>query len=278
MRATSVNEACEQVMEAFPFPNYISRGKAIGTKFIATRILNYVTPRARLLDIGCGPMDQTAAFAKLGYECYAVDDLADPWHRRDGNLERILRFAQEMGISFHHQAEGDYSIPFDTGSFDVVLVSAVIEHLHESPRQLLNAAGEFLKEGGLLCVTMPNSVNLRKRLSVLFGRSNYPPIDQFYACCGKWRGHVREYTLAETSYICRKAGFDVVETMVYEENAFDKLSPPSLAIFRLLCRLVPTFGSALLVLSRKPTGWVPALEDPIEFRNAQAASVPAGVH
>jgi SAM-dependent methyltransferase len=230
----------------------------------------------RLLDIGSGPMDEAAVWSRPGFDRHAAGGLPDPWHRRGGNLARIRAFAEGMGIRFHLQ-EGDCAIPFPRESFDVVTLFDVIEHLHESPRGILDAAGGHLATGGLLAVTMPNPVNLRKRIDVLRGRSNDPPADPIFLSFPGWRGHVREYTLRETEHICRAAGFEGVSATTCEGNAFDQLRGLPLKAFPAPGRLVPALRSALLVVARRPAGWVPAREDAEAFRRAQAHGVPGAV-
>jgi SAM-dependent methyltransferase len=272
-----VLRAVDEVEAAFPFPGYISRGLREALATVIPIVASHLSgPGRRLLDLGAGPMDKTAVWSRLGFDCHASDDLSDPWHDRDGARARIIEFAGRMGIRFHLD-DCDAPLPFPRESFDVVTVCDVIEHLHASPRGILNAAGEHLVSGGLLVVTMPNSVNLRKRIDVLRGRSNYPPVDQFFLSTPAWRGHVREYTLRETEYICRAAGFEVVHASTFEAIAFDQLSGPSLRVFLALARLVPTLRSGLLVVARKPAGWKPLAEDPAAFRQAQARSVPGAV-
>ena len=269
MTQTSFNKsrilnAIAKVEDFFPFEGYITEADRPGIIHVIRQIANYKT-QGTLLDIGCGPMNDTAVFQKLGFECYAVDDLSDPWHRLKNNLELILEFADKVGISFHLQSDGDYSIPFPQDAFDIVIISGVIEHLHESPRDILNNAALHLKDGGLLCINMPNSVNLRKRMSVLFGRTNHVPIDQFFSSVGRWRGHVREYTLAETVYMCRAMRFEVLSATTYEGGAYEKLKTPFLQLYLLLSHIIPTVRSSLCVLARKPADWVPIEPNPDIF-------------
>jgi SAM-dependent methyltransferase len=268
----------DEVHAAFPFPGYITKGVRHGLAHVVPQVARQVRAegRPRLLDIGGGPMDKTAVFAALGFDCSAVDDLGDPWHRRGDNLERIQAFARARGIRFHLQDRAS-AIPFPPESFDVVTIFDVIEHLHTSPRELLNAAGAQLKTGGLLAVGMPNSVNLRKRLSVLRGRTNYPGVDQFYLSPEGWRGHVREYTLGETAHLCEAAGFVVESATGYEGNAYDLLKGAKLRAYLALARLAPSLCSALLVVARKPEGWTPRAENPEAFRRSQAGAVPEAV-
>ena len=273
-----IQRSVERVQANFPFRNYVRKGEAKGLEFILRLLAKHLPVEAsRLLDIGCGPFDKTAVFADLGFECSAVDDLSDDWHRRGTNLERILEFGRTMNINFHLQQFGDYAIPFTKSSFDIVSLFAVIEHLHESPAGILSAAGYHLKNGGLLCVTMPNSVNLRKRLSVLRGKTNYPPVDQFFLNEGTWRGHVREYTLSETEYIVKAAGFEILEATTYEEIAFNKLHGITLRIYLLLCNIFPGLRSGICVIARKPENWIPIQFDAEAYRKAVSASLPPGI-
>lgn len=269
-----VRSAFEVVKAEYPFQGGFGESVYYGISAAVSEMAQHIPnfSRQRLLDIGCGPMGKTAVLQKLGFQCFGADDLSDPWHLVGDSIEKIKQFAIQQGITFHHQ-DRNYSIPFEEGSFDVVTSFAVIEHLHESPRELLNAMGRFSKPGGLLVLTMPNSVNLRKRLSVLTGRTNYPPVDQFYHSVGSWRGHVREYTLDEMTYICVESGFDVLVATTYEHLAQVKLRPPLRQIYLGLGHLLPNTRSTLLVVARRPKAWQPAEYDPDRFHSASIHSV-----
>lgn len=278
LRTDVIEQIINEISRDFPIENYIEESKYYSIKVLAEEISKHLSDLngRKLLDIGCGPMDKTAVFSRLGFSCYAVDDLRDPWHLRNNNLEKMKNFAKNEGIYFHHQKD-DFTIPFEYGTFDVVTILEVIEHLHESPRTILNEAGSFLKKNGLLVITMPNSVNLRKRLSVLLGKSNLPPVEQFYFSNGEWRGHVREYTLKETIYICEQNGFEIITSSTFEHLAPAKLKTPLRQIYSLLGTLVPTLKSGILIIARKPASWQPAEYNIKAHRQALSKSVPSGV-
>ena len=275
-----VHQAFVRVQQAFPIESYV--GPSIEQEMLAiVRELEKHLPSfddKRLLDLGCGPMDKTGVLRLLGFQCSAVDDLSDPWHLRGDNVEKIERYARELGIDFHRLREEDGPLPFEPESFDVACSLAVIEHLHESPRMLLNSMGALLKPGGLLVVMMPNAVNLRKRLSVLIGRTNYSPVDQFFHSSDTWRGHVREYTLRETEYMVRSTGFEILSSTTFESFSKEKLRLlAARVVYEALGNLVPSFRSCLLVVARKPSGWAPVEKDPELLRRALSRSVPDGI-
>lgn len=266
--ATSVSKsgilrAIAEVRADSPFPAYTC-GVGETMLHLIPRLWPSLAGGGRLLDIGCGAMDKTAVFRKLGFDCYAIDDLADEWHTWGNNQEKILQFAEHQGIRFHLGKPGE-SVPFEAESFDVVTILDVVEHLHESPRGILNAAGRYLKPGGALCVTMPNAVNLRKRLSVLRGKTNYPPVKHFYLSPHGWRGHVREYTLDEAAYLVRETGFEIQDATTFEPMASQKLGPLTRPFFLAVCHAVPSLRSGLCVIGRKPKGWQPVSCDQPAF-------------
>jgi SAM-dependent methyltransferase len=274
-----IDSSFSGVRQEFPFCDYIDISVYHQMRALLRQLRKNIPDFAgkRLLDIGCGPMDKTGIFQLMGFSCYGVDDLSDSWHKRDDNVAKIKGYATRLGINFHHQLDGQHSIPFEKGSFDVVCTFDVIEHLHESPRGLLNTMGAYAKKGGLLAIVMPNSVNLRKRLSVLIGRTNYPPIDQFFHSTGTWRGHVREYTIAEMEYICEQNGFEIVSSITFEHIAQYKLRSPLRQVYMAIGYLMPGTRSGLIVICRKPDLWKPVSYDADKFRQATANSVPKGV-
>lgn len=255
------SEAFKELKAHYPFSDAIGIREYHSNRALVKELNKHLDSfkGKRLLDIGCGPMSKTAIFQLLGCHCYGVDDLSDPWHLEGTNIQKIKNFAAQIGINFYKQKDGDYSIPFDESSFDLVTSLSVIEHLHESPREMLNSMGKMVREGGLIVIKMPNSVNFRKRLSVLRGKTNYPPVNQFYDSDGTWRGHVREYTLQEIIYICKRSGFKVLSATTFEHLAHEKLVSPLREIYLMICNLIPTLRSSLLVVCKKPPGWKPEI-------------------
>jgi SAM-dependent methyltransferase len=99
----------------------------------------------------------------------------------------------------------------------VVTILGVIEHLHGTPRLCLQEINRVLTQNGKLIIDTLNSVNLKKRMKVFGGRSNYPNIHSFYYSDYPYRSHIREYTMNELDAICRWSGFKVISRIFSNE-------------------------------------------------------------
>jgi SAM-dependent methyltransferase len=249
-----IDQAIEEILANYPYPAIIKETGAT-IRSLAESLVKLTPDRGRLLDIGCGGLDKTIVFQNLGYSCFGCDDFQDPWYLSNENFDPVLEFARESGVDVHKLTDG-YEIPWESGSFDVVTMTNVIEHLHESPRDILNLAGRLLKPGGLLLVAMPNSVNLRKRISVMRGRSNYTPVRGFFENDGVWRGHVREFTLQETCQIVEWNGFQVIHKKTFHGMLGNRLrNPVARMLFKGISYVRPDFRDGVMVGARKPPDW-----------------------
>ena len=153
-KSSSIESAGRKVRERFPFPEFIGGALKTTTTIVETA-QKYLVPGSRILDFGCGACDKTAVVQTVGYRCSGFDDLADEWHLIDGNRGKILQFAHEFGIDFRLASDG--YLPFQKESFDMVMAHDVLEHLHDSPRELLNDLVELIRPNGFLFITVPNA-------------------------------------------------------------------------------------------------------------------------
>ena len=262
--------------EKYPIPYYLD-GAETGNIFIANLVKRFLPKGGRILDLGCGSLTKAALLALLGYEIHGADDYQDPWHVRDNNVKKLKGFAGNFGIALKVQ-DVRHRLEYPENYFDGCMIHDFIEHLHETPRNLLNNAGLVVREGGYLFVSMPNAVNLRKRLSVIMGKSNYPAVEMFYHCIGPWRGHVREYTLPEQDYILRSSGFVVRFSGTYHGMVDRKLKSKFLKrLYKGVCRFFPAMRENIATVAQKPDGWKAMEGDPEAFRNSMIGSVPKGV-
>jgi SAM-dependent methyltransferase len=255
-------EAVRTIAERFPFEHYVTE-PFDGYLTILRTVQRHVPAGGRVLDFGSGPCDKAAMLRLLGYQCSAIDDLQDPWHLKPGNRERILEFAREAGVDFRISGGPEEPLPFERGSFDMVMSHNVLEHLHDSPRGLLNALLELAKPRGLLYLSVPNLANVRKRVAVLRGRSNLESYARFFWTPGAFRGHVREYVRDDLRLLARYLNLEVL-ALRSTSDMLARLPVGFRGVYKAVTSLFPGWRDTWVLVARKPEGWMPAVSPPAE--------------
>jgi SAM-dependent methyltransferase len=110
-----------------------------------------INGQPRVLDIGCGRGNLLRAFAALGCECHGVERPDFPAPANDPAI--------------HYHLESLTANSFEAGSFDLIVIWHVLEHLYE-PAETLKLARGWLKPGGVLVVAVPN---IGSRQALWFG-------------------------------------------------------------------------------------------------------------
>lgn len=255
----NLKKVFQEVKKSFPFPNYINNSFDKYQELI-TLIMNEFPNGARILSIGSGPCDLEAMLSLLGYDVTAVDDLEDPWHKIGNNRERIKIFAKRMNINFF---QGTFDLFKNDTGFDLVLLIDVIEHLHESPRNLLNSSITQLKDNGIIIIETPNVVSLKKRSDMLMGK-NIQSSDFFYWNIGPFRSHVIEYTKSDLISILKKqdvqsirvkmANIAINHAISSESNIIKRII---FNIYKLIVDFNPNLKDTIIVYGKKPVNWQP---------------------
>lgn len=254
-------EAIHCTVNQFPFQGYMTKSKEEFCVYqnIAKTVLHYLNRGCTILDVGCGPCDKTAILQFLGYRCYGYDDLQDDWHKLPGSKDKIMSFAKECGIDFR-LAHND-SLPFEKNSFDMIMLNDVLEHLHNSPRNILNDLLELTKTDGLLFVTVPNIVNIRKRIDVLFGKTNLASYESYYWYPGPWRGHVREYAKKDLIKLSEYLGLDILELHGCD-HMLHRLHRSMRPLYLVVTKVFDGLKDTWILVARKRKDWKPRKELP----------------
>ena len=100
-------------------------------------------PPGRLLEVGCGNGERLAHMRSLGWEVMGqeIDSVA---------AETVRKV---YGIDCHQGSME--TLDRDLGIFDAIIMSHVIEHVHD-PVALLSACYQLLNQGGRIVITTPN--------------------------------------------------------------------------------------------------------------------------
>jgi ubiquinone/menaquinone biosynthesis C-methylase UbiE len=151
-------------------------------------LLDAVAPGSRVLDLGCGTGDFTAALADHGALPVGVEVANEPLRRarlRHPQLEFVLAGEQ---------------LPFDDGEFDVVWAGEVLEHVQDG-LGLLAQVHRMLAPGGTLLVTTPDHGRLRRFWLALSRR-------RFEEHFEPRSDHVRFFTAGSLARLLAAAEFD----------------------------------------------------------------------
>lgn len=243
------NIAFQAVRADFPLPDYMDTSPGNAYENIAQTVRRYLPRGSRILDFGSGPMDKTAVIQRLGYVCSACDDLNDSWHftQRD----TIQNFARQQGIDFRLI---DGPLPFPSKSFDMVMMHDVLEHLHESPRNLVAALLELIRDEGFLFATVPNAANIRKRVALLRGSTNLPDFDAYFWFPRPWRGHVREYVKRDILLLGAYLGLQIKEVRT-AHHMLHRVPNSVRPIYRAVTAMFPGWRDTWVLVAQKPRGW-----------------------
>lgn len=154
----------------------------------------------RLLEVGCGAGDTLELAAEMGWDAEGLD--VDP---------KAVANARGKGLTVHRGQLADQR--FADESFDLVLMSHVIEHVHD-PSGLLRDCRRVLRKGGLLVVFTPNTESWGYR-----------------SLGANWMGldpprHLMVFNPRTLECLARRAGFDrlMLSTTIRYTNSFFTLS------------------------------------------------------
>lgn len=206
-----------------------------------------------VMDIGGGIGMFTPLCRALGFgRAVLLDDFRDPVNQEIGN--GILEIHRRYGVEVVTCDIIEEGLPPALGSdFDVITCFATIEHWHHSPKKVLHQACGALKPRGVFVISVPNCVNLRKRLTVLFGYGKWSKMEDWYESA-RFRGHVREPDVEDLWYIARDLCLKNVQ--IYGRNWAGYISGSPLirwctGIADSLLQLRPSLCSDLYMVGEK---------------------------
>lgn len=143
----------QEIAKLCPHSNYAGNYRRFEYAFWAASLpmfwcLSKDGGRRRVLDVGCGYGTLLGVLHELGWEVHGTDML--PVTELMGE-ETQRRFQIDFRPSNIEAAD----LPYEDGTFDVVVMSEIIEHFHFQPLTALRRAFRQVRPGGFLFVTTP---------------------------------------------------------------------------------------------------------------------------
>jgi len=173
-----------------------------------------ISKESKVFEIGSGTAGLLRYLASQGYECVATEI----------TQERGAKHSKDTGGLIWHVTDGVNLTKFEQPeSYDAVLSSQVIEHLHpDDVLEHFSSVREILKPNGQYVFDTPHAGDGPNDLSVVFGFQR--PV-----CM-----HLKEYDFVELGSIIRRAGFAKVKAVIFRGRPF-KIGPSASEWFYRYC-------------------------------------------
>jgi SAM-dependent methyltransferase len=192
-------------------------------------LLRRRTPGPRLLDVGFGRGYLLQMSQVYGFEAFGVDESAG----------RVDALRPLFGPRVEQVVMGRDPVPWD--SFDVVVMSHVLEHLPD-PARTLQDVGSIMNPAGWLYVAVPDIGSMDFKI---FGK-NWDVVNPLV--------HLQYFSERSLSLALESAGFEQI-TRIRHPHLRDEVSPRWM---RLMRQLGGTESSELTMIARLP-------DDPANF-------------
>ena len=194
--------------------------------------------KLKFLDIGSGFCHLTIGVSLLGYKSYGVDLMA----MNEATKKRCEDFNLE--VKDCDLSEG--GIPFIDHSFDIILLSEVLEHLNFHPRRIFMEIYRVLKPGGKIIITTPNLLRLNNRIKILIGKSIHPNIKEDYTSAT----HYREYSIKELIFLLEDSDFKI-NKVEYVDFDYPNINKVVKMINRIIGLLRPKLKGNIVIIGKK---------------------------
>jgi len=157
----------------------------------------YITKKSKILDVGCAMGGFLRFLRKKGYEnLYGIDPIKEYVNASDNENIKV----------------GDVSsVPFESNSFDVVILDQVLEHVFDL-KLALSEIKRVLIYGGLCCVSVPNE-------------QQYDDV-YFYLM----KEHVQHFNYLGLKRLANLNGFEVINNNKTKSKMIGTMDLPNLSV------------------------------------------------
>jgi ubiquinone/menaquinone biosynthesis C-methylase UbiE len=222
-----------------------SEGAYLSQRLAEASTVAGIAPGMAVLDVGCGRGEMLRHTARLGARAFGIDYAEVAVHLSRRIADEVSDQGGEVGV---YQASALY-LPFETGTFDRVLMFDIVEHLYPAElAQALTEARRVLKPGGRIIVhTAPNvwydryAYRIVRLVRLLMGQGARYPKDPREVIPENVHVHVNEQSMFSLRRNLRRSGFQGVKSWLSTPPQFRQEN----VVFRLarwLLFTVPPFS------------------------------------
>lgn len=155
------------------------------------RIMGGSVEGKRLLEIGSGRAVDSLFLAARGAKSYVLDFSSE-------SFGLSVKLARERGVTIVPLRADARSLPFESGSFDLIFSQGLVEH-YQPPDQLMEEQARVVKPGGYVLVDVPQLVSIQAATKMVLMRINRWPF-----------GWERDYTESQLKGLFKRFRLKVV--------------------------------------------------------------------
>jgi 2-polyprenyl-3-methyl-5-hydroxy-6-metoxy-1,4-benzoquinol methylase len=197
-------------------------------------------PRGQtMLDIGCGTGEFLKAAADIGFNVTGID------------VDSTTTDYITTKYGFHAVTGLLGPETFPQCSFDVVVLSHVIEHL-QRPIELIAVIRSILKPNGLFVMCTPNSDSLGEDIHHIYGRFRYDRSKCYYLSPFLSPYHIIGFNLKSSRRILENAGFAAEYCKLHSGLEWEDKSRKLIMRSIKIMGAVLGKGMSIVTISRKP--------------------------
>ena len=123
-------------------------------KKIIEQVINIEPGKMHVLEVGCGGGILTEEIAKFGFNTTGIDPSIS-------SLNTAIQHSKEANLEINYEMASGENLPFQPGSYDVVLCCDVLEHVQDLPA-VISEISRVLKNGGVFIYDTFNRTYMSK--------------------------------------------------------------------------------------------------------------------
>jgi SAM-dependent methyltransferase len=192
-----------------------------------------------VLEVGAFPFFFTVLLTQAGVPVTAVDIAPE---RFPAIIDAYQLRVEAIDIELER-------LPFDDASFDLVILTEVLEHLRIDPMFALSEISRVLRPGGALYLTTPNLYRIKNVLRFLVGRGLGDVATEFHKLRAIGHmGHLREYCARDVRGFLHSQNFRIERAHYWQSAQMGGIVG---ALARSIFAVAPLLRNEQVVIARK---------------------------